>query len=457
MTKEIYLAAVEGGGTTFLASIARVIPSHPDNITNPSTRDDDDDDQSSRTNTRFSIGSTTLEIIQTATFPPPHHPNEEQSPWTPHRILSSIASFFETHRPPSSGYAALGIATFGPAGVSPSSPRYGCILHGCPKKEWRGIDLLSPLKKACRVDRVGFDTDVNAPASAEFRHRRHARQQQQQQQQQQHPRQNPLTSLAYVTVGTGVGVGLVVNSSPVHGLLHPEGGHVPVRTLEGDAFRGYSWGAEKSPFGGVGTVEGVTSSVALTERLLSMKEEGEGVVGAWENGVGADDAAVRSILSTLSDDHPVWSHASNAIANLCVTILLLTSCQQIVLGGGVMNRSVLYDRIRREVLILLNGYLDVEELSSEESLKSVICASSWESLGLGSGLVGAFALALDSMEAEEAGVEERCRSGVETMKESKNDGDRRQGFRLGMMAGIGFSLACGLLLKIAGRGLLRRH
>ncbi|KAL3804660.1 hypothetical protein HJC23_008475 [Cyclotella cryptica] len=277
----------------------------------------------------------------------------------------------------------------------------------------------------------------------------------------------PLTSLAYIIIGTGMGMGLMINSSPVHGLLHPEEGHVPIHTLEGDTFGGYSWGVERSPFRGVGTVEGVTSSVALTERLLWMQQEQEEEEEEEKDGGGAksvndscgsgdDDAAAQSILSTLPDSHPLWSHASNAIANLCVTILLLTSCQRIVLGGGVMNRSILYDRIRREVLVLLNGYLDVEELSSEEKLKSVICASSWQSLGVGSGLVGVFALALDSLEEEEAG-EEKCDSALATKRERKNGIERRKVFGLGIMVGIGLSMRCILLIKIAGRGLLRRH
>eukprot|EP01083_Nonionella_stella_P004484 12987_1 len=76
-----------------------------------------------------------------------------------------------------------------------------------------------------------------------------------------------ISSLAYVTVGTGIGVGLVINSLPVHGMMHPEGGHVPIVPLEStDNFTGYSWGA-KCPYKGVNTVEGTASSVALTERL----------------------------------------------------------------------------------------------------------------------------------------------------------------------------------------------
>lgn len=281
------------------------------------------------------------------------------------------------------------------------------------------------------MENVGFDTDVNAPALAEFRHRCHV---------MGDGREvdvdttKPLTSLAYVTIGTGVGVGLIVNSLPVHGLLHPEGGHCPIHTLPDDTFQGYSWGKEMSPFGGVGTVEGVASSVALTERLLDMDKNPGVAVASDSNISDASNASTRSILSTLPDTHPIWSHASNAIANLCVTILLLTSCQTIVLGGGVMNRSILYERIRKEVLVLLNGYLDVDELKSEEKLRSVIGGSSWESLGLGSGLVGAFALALDSLEHGQN----------DTLKKERRE--PRRDFCLGILAGIGLSFGCGALV-----------
>ncbi|KAL7537857.1 hypothetical protein ACHAXR_010454, partial [Thalassiosira sp. AJA248-18] len=275
--------------------------------------------------------------------------------------------------------------------------------------------------------RVGFDTDVNAPALAEFRHRcflqekKQQSQQQQDQQQQQNPTTasassppttntttiiaKPLTSLSYITIGTGVGVGLILNSHPIHGLLHPEGGHVAIQPLEGDTFTGYSWGVEKSPYGGVGTVEGVASSVALTERYFQMEkeedakeEEGDSATTTTTTN-DTNNAQTREVLSTLSDTHQLWNHAANAIANLCVSLLLLTSCQKIVLGGGIMKRTILYKMVRQRVWTLLNGYLDsVDELSEECKLDDVIVESSWEEMG--SGLVGAFALALDAYEKD---------------------------------------------------------
>lgn len=407
MATQVYLAAVEGGGTTFLASIARLVNENED-----------------RSSSCISIGEANLEILLTASFPP----NDAKTEWSPRQIISAITQFFVDNRP-TSGYAALGIATFGPTGASPHSPSYGSILSGCPKKEWRGIDLLTPLKEACEVEKVGFDTDVNAPALAEFRHRCHL------QNITKHigetrVNEKQLTSLAYITIGTGVGVGLVINSEPVHGILHPEGGHCPIQTLPGDDFMGYSWGKDRSPFGGVATVEGVTSSVALTERLMSLHKEHRG----QRDHANVNDASTRNILATLPDEHEIWAHASNAIANLCVTILLLTSCQTIVLGGGIMNRSSLYGRIRSDTLKLLNGYLDVEELS-EDGIKHVICGSSWQDIG--SGLVGAFALALDSFEKNDARKE----------REEK----KPRSFSSGLLVGVVLSMSLLMLAKVVLR------
>ncbi|KAL3763664.1 hypothetical protein ACHAWU_009088 [Discostella pseudostelligera] len=481
---EIYLAAIEGGGTTFVVSIARVVKQQQH-------------EQQHNNNTLLQIGPTSLEILNTATFPPKDEISGVIPTWTPTQILDAVCAFLQEHRPSSPSsittcatnndkpltddaaatpdtallsvatstgrYSAVGIATFGPAGVHRHKPNYGTILAGSPKKEWRNVDILTPIREACGFSnnmsssslssgmdsRVRFDTDVNAPALAEFRHRNYLKQQQQQQQQNNHPSPNapskhnspttfpppptttPLTSLAYVTIGTGVGVGLIINSQPVHGLLHPEGGHVAICPLEQDTFTGYSWGKERSPYAGVNTVEGVASSVALTERYLQMKMEDndddktkqeKDVIAARHgddddanknnnssrsnenidsnNTIDSNNAQTRELLSTLPDSHPVWSHAANAIANLCVSLLLLTSMQKIVLGGGIMKRYALYDMIRQRVWSILNGYLDcVEELSDVQQLDNVIVEGCWVKKNkLGSGLVGAYALALDAYE-----------------------------------------------------------
>jgi len=152
-----------------------------------------------------------------------------------------------------------------------------------------------------------------------------------------------------ITVGTGVGVGLVINQKCVHGRMHPEGGHVAVQPLENDTYKGYSWGTGHSPYGGKYTVEGIASSVALTERLQQQLEK---------DGDSSKELS-RSVLSTLSDNHEVWDHAANAIANLCVTLILTTSIERIVLGGGVLKRSGLIEKVRTQTLQLINGYVEL--------------------------------------------------------------------------------------------------
>jgi fructokinase len=482
-----YLAAVEGGGTTFVVSVACVV--------------DSSNDESSSNNNILNLGSSRLLLLHTCEIPRRDEDTGEiPSNYTPEQIIKEACSFFRQHLPPCGHYSALGIATFGPAGVDPKSKlQYGKILSGSPKKQWRGVDILSPIKEACGLvgkaleERVAFDTDVNAPAVAEFRHRCFLQQVGLQSSRSSAasasspPPSKPLTSLSYITIGTGVGVGLILNSQPVHGLLHPEGGHICIQPLPDDKFTGYSWGTN-SPYQGLGTVEGVASSVALTERWIQMEQEREMVKKLYGKGGGGggssssspsrrkrdeeqqlqsnavpsnnngDNAQTREILSTLPDGHPIWLHASNAIANLCVSLLLLTSCQKIVLGGGIMKREILYPMVRSRVWSLLNGYLDsVEELSEERRLDDVIVRSSWEEVG--SGLVGAFALAMD---VHEKGEGEEGGTGISALdisaggKKKATTQTEQHLFTSGVMAGIGLSFGFAFLVSLLGRGLSRR-
>ena len=287
-TEPVILAAVEGGGTSFVIVIAELVPGSTPKILAREEVDSSHDD--------------------------------------PLKTLDECCAFFEKLKP-NEGYHALGLATFGPVGLDKSKTTYGHILSTTPKQSWRNVDLITPLAKACRGTRplaVQVETDVNAPALAEYELAK-----------------DILSSVAYITVGTGIGVGLVIHGQPVHGMMHPEGGHVPVRPLEGDSFSGYSWG-DKSPFKGVGTVEGLASSVALTERLEQM--------------LGKKNLH-RSCLADLEDDHEIWDHAANALASLCVTLALTTSVEKIVIGGGVMKRKGLIEKIRKQTILLLNEYL----------------------------------------------------------------------------------------------------
>eukprot|EP00980_Cylindrotheca_fusiformis_P003189 scaffold721_cov131-Cylindrotheca_fusiformis.AAC.79 len=300
----VIVAALEAGGTTFVVCVAQILA-----------------DGQPRILFRNEIDSSHDKPAQT---------------------LEQCAEFFKHHKP-INGYHGLGVATFGPVGLVPCRNNYGCILEGSPKAAYRNVDLLKPLVSACQGSRnlaVKIETDVK----------------------------DSLTSVAYVTVGTGVGVGLVINGACVHGCMHPEGGHVPIQPLPGDQFPGYSWG-EKSPFHGRHTVEGMASSVALTERLE--------LIEGKKN-------LPRSSLIELDDGHEVWIHAANALANLSATLILTTSIERIVFGGGIMNRKGLIEKIRKRTLVLLNGYLELPEIDS-----LIACSS----FGSDVGLMGAILLA----------------------------------------------------------------
>ena len=249
----------------------------------------------------------------------------------PQKTLLECVEFLLTHKP-AEGYDALGLATFGPVGVVPhDKENFGRILPTTPKPAWKGVDLLTPLRNACQGEKplaVSVDTDVNAPALAEYL--------------DEIQQQPSISSVAYVTVGTGIGVGLVVNGKCVHGRMHPEGGHIAVQPLPNDTFPGYSWGVQNCPYQGRHTVEGLASSVALTERLAQMTQT-----------TNLD----RSILKDLPDNHEIWEHATNALANLCASLFLTLSIEKIVLGGGLMKRRILLEKIRQRTIFLLNGYL----------------------------------------------------------------------------------------------------
>lgn len=198
-------------------------------------------------------------------------------------------------------FNAIGVATFGPVDANTSSDTYGFITS-TPKPGWKDTNVLGLLG----VREMGvpflFDTDVNAPALAE-----HVM-----------CSDGKTTSCAYITVGTGIGVGLVVNNETVRGMMHPEAGHLKVARQEGDTFPG------SCPYHGA-CVEGMCASGALTARK---------------------QLADASDLATLDDDDPVWDACAYQLAQLCANLIYIASPEKIVFGGGVMNRQSLYPKIR---------------------------------------------------------------------------------------------------------------
>lgn len=357
--KDDLIVGVEGGGTSFAVCISRLIdsvesssgtrqhgwPINPDKVV------------------------LDMEILLEEEFPTSDDPKE---------TLVRISNFLIFHRPVKGSYSSLGIACFGPVGLNASSADYGTILPTTPKANWRNVNVLAPILEACGNCYHKFDTDVNAPAMAEYMLC---------QQQQNHPARPSISSLAYVTVGTGVGVGLIINCRPVHGMMHPEGGQIHVPPMEGDTFQeGYSWG-EKCPYRGKHTVEAIASSVALVERLEAMQKEDDAVHMVKPSTSSESSNKRASILKDLEDTHPIWSHAAFALANLCVTLILLNSIEKIVLGGGIVQRGeVLLHQVRSNTLMLLNGYIDTEAL---RNINEFITTSRF---GNKAGLVGALVL-----------------------------------------------------------------
>jgi fructokinase len=297
------LAAVEGGGTSWVVALAHA-PTEPP--------------------------------LERETFATSDDPKE---------TLSAVAQWLSERK-----YDALGVATFGPVDLDPASSTYGYITT-TPKKGWRHTDVLGPLRAVRPSVPCAFDTDVNAPALAEFREaRREGR---------------VRSSMAYITVGTGIGVGLVVNGRPVHGALHPEGGHLAVPRLASDA--AFDGSNPHDTFGGT-CAENMACSKSLVLRA---------------------NLSDVSQLATLPDSHPVWDAAAHYLGALCANIVLLVSPERIVLSGGVMQRGILFSKIQSATLAHLNGYLKLDALT-EEGIGDFVPPSPH---GNDAGLVGALTLA----------------------------------------------------------------
>ena len=234
---------------------------------------------------------------------------------------------------------ALGIGTFGPVDLKVDSPTYGYITK-TPKPGWRDQPLLPLMRDALHVPAL-IDTDVNAAALAEW----------------QLGAAKGLNSCMYVTVGTGVGAGLVVEGRMVHGLVHPELGHMILRQEAGDPTPDGFCPYHK------GCLEGLASGPAIEKRWGKKAVE-------------------------LSPDHPAWELEAAYLAQMCANAICSFSPEKIILGGGVMQQKHLLPRIRKRTQELLNGYIQHEAIL--ERIESYIVEPG---LGTKSGATGALLLA----------------------------------------------------------------
>lgn len=216
-----------------------------------------------------------------------------------------------------SGFVAIGIGSFGPVSIDRHSGDYGHITS-TPKPGWAGTDIAGRLQRRYGVP-TGFHSDVVGAALAEARW----------------GAAKGLADIAYVTVGTGVGAGMIAGGRPVDGLTHSELGHIrPVR-FPGDDWIGHC------PFHGA-CVEGLAAGPAIAARI----------------GQPAHEAPA---------DHPVWDGVAHALGQLLHTLVLTGIPRRIVMGGGVMDASHLFPRVRAAMTRSLNGYIALPEVSLTDS------------------------------------------------------------------------------------------
>jgi len=248
---------------------------------------------------------------------------------SPKATVHNLASFIleQPHM-----FSSIGIASFGPICMNEKSDRYGYITN-TPKPGWQFVPILHDLVNAIRPKltnnfTIAFDTDCNVLAEYLAK---------------------PDEYLCYITVGTGVGIGLIINGKPVHGMMHPEGGHVKVLPHPNDNFGGVD------PFH-KNSVEGMVSNVAIAERL-GLKS--------------------RNDVKDVSPNHEVWDFVATQLGGMVANIALTCSVHRVVLGGGIMNSVGLLEKIRKHMETTLNGYIasPVLEKSGHGKYLGLIAAS----------------------------------------------------------------------------------
>lgn len=226
---------------------------------------------------------------------------------TPKETLDRVVGFFREQMRKEK-IMALGVASFGPVDLKPGSPKFGFITS-TPKPGWAGTNIAGFLKKTLGLP-VGFDTDVNGAALAE--HKWGAA--------------RGLDTFIYLTVGTGVGGGGMIGGKLMHGLVHPEMGHIKLpHDPTKDSYPGFC------PFHG-NCLEGMTAGPALEKRWGQKAE-------------------------TLPPEHPAWDLEAHYLAIALVNFICTISPEKIIMGGGVMSQDLLFPLIRKKVAKMLNGYI----------------------------------------------------------------------------------------------------
>lgn len=254
---------------------------------------------------------------------------------TPSETMPEVIKYFKNRE-----IEAMGIASFGPVELDKNSPKYGHI-QDTPKLMWSDYDMVGTMREAVNVP-IGFDTDVNGSLLGEATW----------------GAAKGLTDALYITIGTGVGGGIMSGGKLVHGMLHPELGHMKLVKAENDTYQG------KCPFHR-SCFEGLAAGPAIEERWGRPGKE-------------------------LADRDEVWELESFYIAQALANLILTVSPQVIILGGGVMHQLKLFPMIRKKVAENLNGYIKTSELADMDHY--IIPAA----LNDDQGIMGCIKLAMDA-------------------------------------------------------------
>ena len=245
------------------------------------------------------IGNESNEIIERVSFPTT----------TPEETLAHVFEFFDQYE-----LASIGIGSFGPIDINEKSETYGYVLS-TPKLAWKDFDFLGAMKERYDIP-MGWTTDVNAAALGESEKGAAA----------------GLDNVMYITIGTGVGAGAIVNGQLLEGIGHPEMGHLLVKPHQDDHYDGFC------PYHG-NCLEGMAAGPSINGRL---------------------DMAGKDV----DPDHQVWDFMANYIGQALVAYTVIIRPERIILGGGVMHAPKMLDKVKEAFDALLGNYVDVPELDS---------------------------------------------------------------------------------------------
>lgn len=240
---------------------------------------------------------------------------------SPEETLEAVKKFFSGKR-----IEALGIGSFGPLCLDKSSPDYGHITS-TPKPGWSNTDIVSPFEKALGCP-VRLDTDVNAAALGEavFGHASGSA-----------AGKTGSDNLLYVTIGTGIGVGVYIDGHLLHGAMHAESGHIFVARHPDDRYEG-KCPFHKDCFEGLASGPAIEGRFGIRGELIPFKAPGS------EN-------------ASFTGTEKAWDIEAYYIAQACVNYTLCYSPKVIVLGGGVMNHPELFPMIRSYYKRFMNNYV----------------------------------------------------------------------------------------------------